>query len=62
MAKKKKFEVTLYYQTKCSIVVEAEDEFEAKEEAYCQADKYQDELMMSLQTNADPDVCELDED
>ena len=55
----KKYEVTFYYHTNCTVEVEAENEKEAIDEALnvdCN-----DELICNLQEDDDPDVTLIEE-
>lgn len=58
-----KYEVTLYYHTSVTVVVEAESEDEAIELAYDEAcdEKYNDEFNMNAQEDGSPDVQELED-
>lgn len=57
-----KYSVTLYYHTYVEVEVEAENEEEAIENAYCEAGKseYDNEVLHNIQADGDPDVCEID--
>lgn len=57
----KKYEVTLYYHSSITVIVEAESEDEAIEEAYAEAceEKYDEEFKMNAQEDGSPDVVEL---
>ena len=59
----KKYEVTLYYHTNVTVVVEAENEDEAVEMAYDEAcdEKYNDEFNMNAVEDGCPDVEEVEE-
>ena len=62
MAKqKKKYRVTLYYHTNVTIEVFAENEQEAKTNAYIEAAYHTQELIDGLQEDSSPDI-ELDVD
>lgn len=57
----KKFEVTFYYHTNCTVKVEAEDEEEAlaiAENKVCDP-KYEAQIMEGLQEDDEPDVEEV---
>ena len=59
----KKYEVTFYYHTNCTVVVEAEDEEEAlaiAENEVCNQE-YENQIMEGLQEDDDPDVVEVTE-
>ena len=53
----KKYEVTLYYHTSATVIVEAEDEADAIETAYNKVDN--DELLANLSEDDDPDIEEV---
>lgn len=57
----KKYEVTLYYHTSVTVVVDAENEDEAIEIAYDEAcdEKYDEEFKWNAQEDGSPDVEEL---
>ena len=57
----KKYEVTLYYHTSITVVVEAEDEIEAVGNAFADADcgKYDDQFLNNVQEDGAPDVVEI---
>ncbi len=59
----KKFEVTLYYHTNCTVTVEAEDEDEALENAYAEVckEEYTRQILDGLQEDDSPDVTEVEE-
>ena len=59
--KVKKFQVTLYYHTNVTVEVFAENEQEAKTNAYIEAAYHSQELLDGLEEDSAPDVCE-DED
>ena len=50
----KKYEVTLYYHTMCTVTVKAENEEEALEMAYCE--DVDEQLLENLQKDGSPDV------
>lgn len=57
----KKYEVTFYYHSNCTVVVEAENEKEAlglAENKVCDP-KYEAQIMEGLQEDDDPDVVEI---
>lgn len=57
----KKYEVTFYYHTNCTVKVEAENEEEAlaiAENKVCDP-KYEAQIMEGLQEDDDPDVEEV---
>ena len=57
----KKYNVTFYYHTNCTVEVEAENEKEAlelAESAVCD-DKYTEQILWGLQEDDDPDVEEV---
>jgi len=59
----KKYNVTFYYHTNCTVEVEAESEEEALDLAELEVslcDKYADELLEGLQEDSDPDVEEVE--
>ena len=60
----KKYRVTLYYHSSIDVEVEADNEKEAIEEAYCLAGdpKYDAQLISNVQEDADPDVEEITEE
>lgn len=53
-----KYEVTLYYHTNVIVVVEAENEEEAIENAYLEVgdEKYDAQILHNVTEDADPDV------
>lgn len=55
----KKYEVTLYYHTNATVVVEAENENDAIEAAYNKVDN--NELLEGMQEDDSPDVEEIKE-
>lgn len=55
----KKFRVTLYYHTNCTVEVEAENESDAVQKAY-QID-VENQLIEGLQEDDSPDVIEVKE-
>lgn len=54
----RKYEVTLYYHTSATVIVEAEDEADAIETAYNVVSNK--ELLQNLQEDNDPDVEEVE--
>lgn len=59
----KKYEVTFYYHSNCTVVVEAENEEEAlglAENEVCDS-KYEAQIMEGLQEDDDPDVVEIND-
>lgn len=56
----KKYEVTLYYHTSITVEVEAEDEKDAINLAYCKAgdSKYDRQFLFNAQVDGAPDVEE----
>lgn len=59
----KRFEVTLFYHTNITVVVDAEDEYDAIEKAHDEAcdEKYNDEFNMNAQEDGTPYVQEVEE-
>lgn len=59
----KKYEVTFYYHTNCTVTVEAENEKEALRKAECEVtdDKCIQEILWGLQEDDSPDVEEVTE-
>lgn len=57
----KKYKVTFYYHTNCTVTVEAENEDEALELAENEVcdDKYTDQLLDGLQEDDSPDIEEV---
>lgn len=57
----KKYEVTFYYHTNCTVVVEAENEEEALELAESEVcnDECEAQIMEGLQEDDSPDVVEV---
>lgn len=57
----KKYEVTLYYHSNITVVVEAENEEDAIDKAYDEAydEKYDEQFKMNATEDDDPDVEEL---
>ena len=53
----KKYEVTVYYHTSATVIVEAEDEDDAIETAYNTVSN--EELLQNLTEDDDPDVEEV---
>lgn len=60
----KKYEVTLYYHTSITVEVEAENEQDAIDEAYCEAgdSKYDGQFIHNAQEDGAPDVTEIEEE
>ena len=60
----KKYEVTFYYHTSCTVVVEAKNEDGALELAESMVDgpEYTEQILEGLQEDADPDVDEITDD
>lgn len=62
-SEKKKYRVTLYYHTNLTVSVEAENEQEAKTNAYIEVAYHTQELIDGLQEDSSPDIEEdLDDD
>jgi hypothetical protein len=59
----KKYSVRLYFHTHVDVEVEADNEQDAREEAYCLAgtDEFNSQYMTNSQVDNDPDVEEIDE-
>lgn len=60
----KKYKVRLYFHTHVDVEVEADNEQDAREEAYCLAgtDEFNSQYVTNSQVDNDPDVEEVEED
>lgn len=50
------YKVRLFYETHCDVIVSADDEQDARENAYIMAEHESEQIMASLQSILEPDV------
>lgn len=50
------YKVRLYYETHCDVIVSADDEQDARENAYIMAERESEQIMANLQPVFAPDV------
>lgn len=50
------YKVRLFYETHCDVIISADDEQDARENAYIMAEHESEQIMANLQSILEPDV------